>query len=105
MAVHGLPRATVDIDLLIPSESLQEIKKIANELGYSVSGLHQTSGGGKTVSVDMSAKAITVRLKLASELRRLCLSLGKAERLEVGRSAAGDKAKIEQSPKPVSSRQ
>jgi len=25
MAVHGLPRATVDIDLLIPSESLEAV--------------------------------------------------------------------------------
>jgi hypothetical protein len=29
--------------------------------------------------VDMSAKAVTARLKLVSELRRLCLSLRKAK--------------------------
>jgi hypothetical protein len=29
--------------------------------------------------VDMSAKAVTARLKLISELRRLCLSLQKAK--------------------------
>ena len=28
--------------------------------------------------IDMSAKAVTARLKLVSELRRLCLSLGNA---------------------------
>ena len=31
------------------------------------------------VKVDMSAHAVTVRLKRVSQLRRLCLSLGKAE--------------------------
>ena len=36
MAVHGLPRATVDIDLLIRSESLEEIKSIARSLGYTI---------------------------------------------------------------------
>ena len=32
------------------------------------------------MSVDMSAKAITDRLRLASQLRALCLALGKARR-------------------------
>lgn len=35
-----------------------------------------------TAEVDMSAHAVTVRLKRASQLRRLCLSLGKAELIE-----------------------
>jgi hypothetical protein len=30
------------------------------------------------MKVDMSAKAVTARLKLVSQLRRLCLSLAKA---------------------------
>jgi hypothetical protein len=30
------------------------------------------------VKVDMSAKAVSVRLKRVSQLRRLCLALGKA---------------------------
>lgn len=29
--------------------------------------------------IDMSARAVTARLKLASQLRRLCLSLGTAK--------------------------
>ena len=29
--------------------------------------------------IDMSARAVTARLKLVSELRRLCLSLGTAQ--------------------------
>ena len=32
-----------------------------------------------TAEVDMSAHAVTVRLKRVSQLRRLCVSLGKAE--------------------------
>jgi hypothetical protein len=36
MAVHGLPRATVDIDLLILAESLEEAKSVARSLGYTI---------------------------------------------------------------------
>ena len=39
MAIHGAPRATVDIDLLISSENLQKAWKLAEELGYSIEGL------------------------------------------------------------------
>jgi hypothetical protein len=39
--------------------------------------------------VDMSAKAVTARLKLVSELRRLCLSLQKAK-LPTGESKPGN---------------
>jgi hypothetical protein len=34
------------------------------------------------MKVDMSAKAVTMRLKRASQLRRLCVALGKAKPLE-----------------------
>jgi hypothetical protein len=39
MAIHGLPRATVDIDLLILAEDLEKIWRAANNLGYDVEGL------------------------------------------------------------------
>lgn len=39
MAIHGAPRATVDIDLLVSSENLQNALKIAEDLGYSIKGL------------------------------------------------------------------
>lgn len=39
MAIHGLPRATVDIDLLVLSENLSEVWQIAQTLGYDVEGL------------------------------------------------------------------
>jgi len=38
-------------------------------------------GGLTTISIDTSSEAIATRLKRVSQLRRLCLSLGKA-RLE-----------------------
>jgi Nucleotidyl transferase AbiEii toxin, Type IV TA system len=38
LAVHGSPRATIDIDLLILSESLDQAIEIARELGYTIRG-------------------------------------------------------------------
>lgn len=39
MAIHGLPRATIDIDLLILTEDLEKVRQIAQNLGYDVEGL------------------------------------------------------------------
>jgi hypothetical protein len=39
VAVHGHPRATVDIDLLILSESLNDVIAIAKTLDYTIRGL------------------------------------------------------------------
>lgn len=39
MAILGFPRATIDIDLLILAEDLDEVWKIANSFGYDVEGL------------------------------------------------------------------
>jgi hypothetical protein len=39
LAIHGAPRATVDIDFLIPAEDLSTVWKIAQEFGYDVEGL------------------------------------------------------------------
>jgi len=38
LAIHGLPRATIDIDLLILAEDLEKVWKTANSLGYDVEG-------------------------------------------------------------------
>ena len=38
MAVHGSPRATIDIDLLIEPESLARLFTIATDLGYTIRG-------------------------------------------------------------------
>jgi hypothetical protein len=44
MAIHGRPRATVDIDMLIKEESLPETLTIAEELGYTIRGLDLSFG-------------------------------------------------------------
>lgn len=36
MAVYGIPRATIDIDLLIQTKSLDKIKSLAKEKGYKL---------------------------------------------------------------------
>jgi hypothetical protein len=38
MAVHQSPRATIDIDILIPAEALERALTIAKELGYNIRG-------------------------------------------------------------------
>lgn len=49
MGVHGRPRATVDIDILILSDSLTRVLEIAEEQGYTTRGL------------DMNFDAIRIR--------------------------------------------
>ncbi len=39
MAIHGFPRATMNIDILIRAESLEEAYEIAKELGFDIRGL------------------------------------------------------------------
>ena len=39
MAIYGRARATVDIDILLLSDSLDAAKNIARELGYNIRGL------------------------------------------------------------------
>ncbi len=39
MAIHGLPRATLDIDVLVLSEDLSEVWAVAQTMGYDVEGL------------------------------------------------------------------
>lgn len=42
MAVYDRPRATVDIDVLILSESLEAVMAIATKIGYQIRGLDMT---------------------------------------------------------------
>jgi hypothetical protein len=46
MAVWGAPRATVDIDLLILTEALEEAKAVARGLGFTIEALPMTVGDG-----------------------------------------------------------
>ena len=46
MAVYDHPRATIDIDLLILSDSLDSALQVANELGYTIRGLDLSFADG-----------------------------------------------------------
>ena len=46
MAVYDRPRATVDIDLLILTQSLDGVMAIARALDYTILGLEMTFSGG-----------------------------------------------------------
>ena len=46
MAVYGLTRATVDIDLLIPEKSLEAATSAAGALGYTTSAAPMNFAGG-----------------------------------------------------------
>jgi len=39
MTIHGLPRATIDIDVMVQDGELARVWKVANDLGYDVEGL------------------------------------------------------------------
>ena len=39
MTIHGCPRATIDIDVMVRGEDLAEVWRLAEDLGYSVEGL------------------------------------------------------------------
>jgi hypothetical protein len=58
MAIHGRPRATVDIDMLILPESLSDTLRIARQLGYTVQGL------------DMSFRKDAIEIRRVSKIDR-----------------------------------
>jgi hypothetical protein len=56
LTIHGFPRATFDIDILIQAESLEKACEIAAELGYDIRGL------------DMSFKERAVEIRRVSKI-------------------------------------
>lgn len=48
MAIHGVPRATVDIDLLISADSLEQVFDVARLNDYWLEGLPMTFNNGQT---------------------------------------------------------
>jgi hypothetical protein len=46
MAVYGLPRATIDIDLLILGDDFKEVKSATKELGCTIEATPITFAGG-----------------------------------------------------------
>jgi nucleotidyltransferase AbiEii toxin of type IV toxin-antitoxin system len=50
LAIHGIPRATKDIDVLVPSASLDRLREAARSCGYTIEALPMTfSTSGITV--------------------------------------------------------
>ncbi len=56
LTIHGFPRATFDIDILIRAESLERAYEIAAEKGYDIRGL------------DMSFKERAVEIRRVSKI-------------------------------------
>jgi hypothetical protein len=46
MAVHGVPRATIDIDILIDPAQLDQARHVAEGLGYTLDALPMSFAGG-----------------------------------------------------------
>lgn len=73
LAIHGAPRATVDIDLLVQTENLQKVWKIAEDLGYRVEGLPLSFDDGiieirRISKIDKETKTlITIDFLLVTE--------------------------------------
>ena len=73
MAILGFPRATIDIDLLILSEDLDEVWRVAQNLGYDVEGLPLHFHDGKIEirrisKIDTETKSlITIDFLLVTE--------------------------------------
>jgi hypothetical protein len=127
MAIHGFPRATIDVDLVVPPSDVESVLACARALEYTIPADPMSFAGGaverplgaggavgrfapgsgepeaparfragpgrhqtprrrrmmkritkRIMKIDMSPPAVTSRLKRASQLRRLCLALGKA---------------------------
>ena len=73
MAILGFPRATIDIDLLILAENLEDVWKIAQDFGYNIEGMPLHFHEGKIEirrisKVDKETKIlITLDLLLVTE--------------------------------------
>jgi hypothetical protein len=76
MAIHGLPRATIDIDLLIATEDLERVWALAKEKGYNIEGLPLSFANGaieirRISKVDRKSEStITLDFLLVTEALR-----------------------------------
>lgn len=55
LAVHGVARATIDIDILISLDSLTTAKSVARQLGYTIEAAPMSFAGG-TVEIRRISK-------------------------------------------------
>jgi hypothetical protein len=71
MAIHGLPRATKDIDLLILAGDLSRVLLLLKEQGFDIEGLplHSDVEIRRNSKIDPSTKElVTIELLLVNEL-------------------------------------
>jgi len=47
MAVYALPRATLDIDIMIEADFLDKTKRVVQDIGFTLSGMPMEFHGGK----------------------------------------------------------
>jgi len=47
MAVHGVPRATVDIDILVPPGNLARVEELVRGLGFTIEANPMSFAGGE----------------------------------------------------------
>jgi hypothetical protein len=46
MAIHGFPRATIDVDLVVPPNAAERVLACARDLGYTISADPMSFAGG-----------------------------------------------------------
>jgi hypothetical protein len=71
MAIHGLPRATKDIDLLILTDDLSRVLALVKEQGFDIEGqpLHFDVEIRRNSKIDpLTGELVTVDLLLVNEL-------------------------------------
>jgi hypothetical protein len=91
VAIHGAPRATKDIDILVPPEAIPAVLGAAKGSTMvdmspeaidarlrEACALSDALEGPGPQAVSMSAEAITQRLREWAELTRMCLLLGRS---------------------------
>lgn len=73
LAIHGVPRATVDIDLLVQVENLKDVWRISESLGYEIDGLPLSFNDGtieirRISKIDRESKTLfTIDFLLVTE--------------------------------------
>ena len=78
MAVYGLARATVDIDLLILADDLEEVKRVAKELSYTIEANPMTFAGGAVEIRRVSKLDSDTRIVLSLDLLLVTPQIQKA---------------------------
>ena len=54
MAVHGKVRATIDIDLLVPPQELEEVKAVCHSRGYAIEAMPMLMASGQVPIVRLT---------------------------------------------------